>query len=516
MLKNFPVVFLISASAMVGFVLWGVISPASLSSSMQAGLSATIAHFGWFYLMSMFGFLVFTLYLAVGRFGEIRLGGEEAEPEFSRISWFSMLFAAGMGIGLVFWGAAEPISHFASPPHGIQAESPEAARAALRHTFFHWGLHPWAAYCVVALALGFMQFNRGRPMLISSAFRLLLGRQTEGAIGKTIDILALIATVFGVATSLGLGALQIGSGLHKLFGLENNAAMHFTIIVLAAAAYLASAMTGITRGIRILSNTNLVMAGLLMAAVFLLGPTAFILDALTTTLGDYINSLVSMSMRMTPFSRGEWVASWTLFYWAWWVAWAPFVGMFIARISKGRTIREFVVGVLILPSLASFVWFAIFGGTAVFQAMFSNVPLIEANSADVSMTLFTVLEHLPAGAFTSFVAILLVIIFFVTSADSATFVLGIMSSEGDPDPGKKVKFAWGTLIALIAGVLLVSGGLRGLQTMSILTALPFMALMGVMCGCLYRELDLEADDQRHKRLEKEKLLEKLLRERGRG
>lgn len=507
-------VFSISAGVVFLFLLWGTILPSQLGAAMQAALRATTSLFGWLYLLGMFGFLLFSLYMAFSRFGAIRLGGEDAEPEFSRSGWFAMLFAAGMGIGLVFWGAAEPVSHLADPPLGLTASTPEAARAALRFSFFHWGLHPWAAYCVVAGALAFMNFNRGRPMLISSTFIPLLGRWAEGGIGKAIDILALIATVFGVATSLGLGALQIGSGLEKVLGLENGFSLQIMVIVIATICYLISALSGLNRGILLLSNTNMVLAAVLLLLVFTLGPTAFILDALTTTVGDYVNNLVSMSLRMTPFSKREWVAGWTVFYWAWWVAWAPFVGMFIARISYGRTLKEFVTGVLFLPCFASFIWFAIFGGTAMHQALFEGVPLVEVNAQDVSMTLFAVFDHLPLGSLCSIAAILLVTIFFITSADSATFVLGILSSEGDPSPKARVKLVWGTAIALIAIVLLLAGGLKGLQTMSILSALPFMVLMTLMCISVHRELSREHESERKRRLAREKLVDKMLKERG--
>nr|AGU12020.1 BCCT family transporter [uncultured organism] len=503
-------VFLVSLALILIFAIWGILGPDSLALAMQSGLALTIGHFGWFYLISMFSFLGFSIYLALGRFGRIRLGGDDAEPEFSNASWFSMLFAAGMGIGLVFWGAAEPISHFAQPPLGIVPESPEAARAALRFAFFHWGLHPWAAYCLVALALAYAHFNKNRPMLISSVFESLLGSRIHGTAGKIIDIMAVIATVFGVATSLGFGTLQIASGLNHLFGVSTGMTTNILIICIATAMYLTSAMTGLDRGIRLLSNTNLLIGLALMLGIFLLGPTAFILDSLTTTLGDYANSIIAMSLRLTPFSKGEWVANWTLFYWAWWVSWAPFVGTFIARISKGRTIKEFVTGVLILPSMTSFIWFSIFGGTSLYQALFDGKPLVAINAQDVSMTLFAVLENLPLGTVMSVVAIVLVTIFFVTSADSATFVLALMSTNGNQNPKNRVKLTWGLLIAVLALVLLISGGLKGLQTMAIMTALPFMLLMLLMCFSLYRDLDIEAKRRRKLHDAREKAVDRLM------
>jgi glycine betaine transporter len=505
-------VFIASLALLSLFVLWGALSPLSLAAVMQAALGSTIVNFGWFYLLSMFSFLVFALYLAFGRFGAIRLGGEDAEPDFSRHSWFAMLFAAGMGIGLVFWGVAEPVSHFATPPGG-PAGGPEAARIGLRYAFFHWGLHPWAAYCVVALALAFFQFNRNRPMLMSTTFEPLIGKYAQGFLGQAIDILAIIATAIGVATSLGFGTLQISSGLHKVFGLDNGLSLQLSVIAVAAVLYLASSLSGLDRGVKILSNLNMVLALLLMLFVLALGPTLFIMDALTTTLGDYLDNLISMSMRMTPFSKGTWIADWTLFYWAWWVTWAPFVGTFIARISRGRTIREFVTGVLLVPSLISFLWFATFGGAALHGIMFEHLPLVDIVKQDSSLALFALLDHLPWAILTSLIAIVLVSVFFITSADSATFVLGMMSSKGSPAPSARIKLTWGVLTALIAAVLLMAGGLKGLQTTSIVIALPFMIIMLLMCVSLFRALGEEADTLERRRHARDRLLERLLRER---
>ncbi len=510
--KTRPSVFTVSCALVLVFVIFGLTSPEGLAEIMQRALSTTITQFGWLYLIAMFCFFIFSVYLAFGRFGVIRLGGPDAEPEYSRSGWFAMLFAAGMGIGLVFWGAAEPVSHFASPPGGLTAQTPEAARAALRYSFFHWGFHPWAAYCVVGLALAFMQFNRNKPMLMSSIYDRMLSERGKKFFSGTIDTLAIIATAFGVATSLGFGALQIGAGFEKLFGLNSDLSLHIWIIAVTTGLYLTSALSGLDRGILFLSNSNLILALILVLLIFFAGPTAFILDSFTTTIGDYLNNLISMSMRMTPFSKRDWVANWTLFYWAWWVAWSPFVGLFIARISRGRTVREFVTGVLLMPSLACFLWFAVIGGTALNQIMFEQIPLVDVNTNDVSMTLFAMLEHLPLTTLTSIIAIALVSIFFVTSADSATFVLGMLSSDGDPNPGARVKLVWGLAISVISIVLLISGGLKGLQTMSIVTALPFMFLMVWMCVCLYQELNDELMDQIRRQKAKDKLLEKLLRE----
>ncbi|PXX49954.1 glycine betaine uptake BCCT transporter [Aquitalea magnusonii] len=493
------------------FVLFGALAPQQLADTTAALLSDTIARFGWFYLLGVFGFLVFALYLAFGRFGHIRLGKADEAPEFSRGSWFAMLFSAGMGIGLVFWGVAEPLSHFASPASAaVTPQSAEAARAAMRYAFFHWGLHPWAIYSLMGLVLAYFKFNRGTPGLISAAFRPLLGARVDGPIGKAIDTLAVLATVFGVATSLGFGTLQIESGLLKLFGLPASPWLTFAIVAIATVLFLLSSLTGLARGIKWLSNLNILLACGLMLLLMVLGPSGFIFDTFTTTLGDYLGNLTSMSLRMSPFSQSSWMASWTLFYWAWWVTWAPFVGMFIARVSRGRTIREFVVGVMLVPALASFVWFAVFGGTALELQLFGGADLVSAVKQDVSTALYVMFDYLPGGRALSMLAMLLVVSFFVTSADSATFVLAMLSSGGSLNPGHRVKLVWGVLLSAIALVLLSSGGLKGLQTMSIVAALPFMLIMIGMAISLYKALAEDEDAARLRQIQRRQQLDALL------
>ncbi|MBX9297071.1 BCCT family transporter [Chromobacterium piscinae] len=492
------------------FAFWGAAAPEHMTATASEWLSFTISRFGWFYLLSVFGFLLFALYLAFGRFGHIRLGKEDDEPEFSRLSWFSMLFSAGMGIGLVFWGVAEPLSHFATPASASTApESAEAARLAMRHAFFHWGLHPWAVYSLTALALAYFKFNRGQKGLISAAFRPLLGDRVDGPLGIAIDVMAVLATVFGVATTLGFGTLQIESGLEMLFGVAPSPTLTVAIVVIATALFLLSSLTGLSRGIKWLSNLNILLAALLFLAVVVLGPTGFIFDTFTTTLGDYLGNLTSTSLRMSPFTQGTWMANWTLFYWAWWVTWAPFVGMFIARVSRGRTVREFIVGVLLVPSLASFVWFSAFGGTALDLQLFGGADLLSAVKTDVSTALYVMFEQLPGGRVLSLLAMTLVIIFFVTSADSATFVLGMFTSGGDLNPSHRVKLIWGVLLAAIALVLLQSGGLKALQAVLIVSALPFMLIMIGMAVSLYRALDEEEHDSRLREIRRLRQLEAL-------
>jgi len=485
------VVFYVSLTIIILFVIWGMISPDNLANSAASLLDITIEKFGWFYLLSTFFVLCLAIYLIFSKYGNIRLGKDDDRPEYSNISWFAMLFSAGMGIGLVFWGVAEPLQHYLNPPMGIEGESLEAARMAMRYSFFHWGLHPWAIYTLVGLSLAYFNHRKGLKGLISSTFTPLLGDKTQGVMGKCIDVLAIIATAFGIATSLGLGALQVNGGLHEVIGIPNELKVQVIIIVVVTVLYLISATTGLDKGIKILSNVNIGVASLLMVFVLFVGPTSFIFETFTTTLGGYLQNIVQMSLRLTPFTQGTWVGNWTLFYWAWWIAWAPFVGMFIARVSKGRTIKEFVLGVLFVPSLASFIWFSVFGGTALNLEIFKNAGLAQAAEQDVTSALFITLKQLPLGLIVSTLATVLIITFFITSADSATFVLGMLSSDGDLNPQNRVKIIWGVLQSAIAIILLMSGGLEGLQTMAIITALPFAVILVLMCFSLIKALKEE-------------------------
>ncbi|AEI39678.1 choline/carnitine/betaine transporter [Paenibacillus mucilaginosus KNP414] len=452
-------VFGISVLVILIFVFWGALNPSGLAEQANAFLAFTTGKFGWFYLFAAMGFLIFVIYLAFSKYGKIRLGEDSDEPEYSDLSWFAMLFSAGMGIGLVFWGVAEPLSHYASPPQEAQGETTEAARLALRYAFFHWGLHPWAIYSVVGVTLAYFQFRKKKSALISQTFEPLLGDRVH-AIGKLIDILAIIATAFGVATSLGLGTLQINGGLSFILGVPNQVSVQVVILLVLTVLYMISATTGLDRGIRILSNANLFLALGLLIFSFILGPTFFLLDTFTVTLGGYLQNLVQMSLRLTPFTQGTWISSWTLFYWAWWIAWAPFVGMFIARVSRGRTIKEFVLGVLFIPSLFSFIWFSVFGGTGLYQQIMEGIHLTELVNNDVTSALFATLQHLPLGTILAGLATLLIITFFVTSADSATYVLGMFSSNGSLTPSTKVRVAWGVAQSAIALVLLLSHGFK--------------------------------------------------------
>lgn len=485
-------VFNVSCVLAAAFLLWGAVAPEQLAQVTNSIQVLLLEKMGWFYLMSVTGFLISALFFAFSRYGMIRLGREDEPPEFPLPTWFAMLFAAGMGIGLVFWGVAEPAMHYYTPPTG-PGETRMAAQVALRASFFHWGLHAWGIYTVVALCLAYTQFCRNRPGLMSQACQPLLGTWVEGPVGSLIDIIAVFATVFGVATSLGFGAMQITGGLAHLFAIPNTFPTQLTIIGVVTVLYMTSAQTGIQRGIKYLSNMNMVLAiGLLLFMLFV-GPTNFIMDAFTSTLGEYLQNLPRMSFNLGFLKSSEWVRDWTLFYWAWWIAWAPFVGTFIARISRGRTVREFVLGVLVVPTLFCGLWFAVFGGTALWVELFEEGTLKTViQDQGVEVALFTLLGQFSFGTATSLLAMVLIATFFVTSADSATFVLGTLTTNGDLNPPNRIKFTWGVIQSLAAAVLLWSGGLQALQTGSILAAFPFAFVIILMIIALFKAFQEEA------------------------
>jgi glycine betaine transporter len=488
-------VFNISMIIVLAIAGWGILSPSSFGVVAGNMFNFLTEKFGWFYLVSMFFFVAFMMYLVFSKYGDIVLGDDDSKPEYSYLSWFAMLFSAGMGIGLVFWGVAEPLNHFLNPM-GMAGGTSEAANFAIFSSFMHWGVHPWANYAVIALPLAYMQFRKHKPGLISSIFIPLIGEEkVKGSVGKFIDILAIFATVAGVATSLGLGVLQINSGLNYLFGVPINTTIHVIIIVVVTAMFMWSAISGIDKGILMLSNANIYLAFALMVLTFLLGPTLQIINSFTNGIGEYISGFIRESFAINAFGDNGWIAGWRIFYWAWWIAWAPFVGVFIARISKGRTIKEFILGVSIVPAIGSFVWFAIFGATGI-----SLGTEVAAEAIKVTETaFFVVMEQIPLGSIISFVAIILLCTFFVTSADSATFVLGMMSRNGELNPDTKTKVIWGVVQSLMALALMLAGGLNVLQTGSIVAAFPFAFVMILACFSflkILKEEDLKVLEQK--------------------
>jgi len=488
------VVFSVALLFTVAFITWGVVAGDSLAAFAGGALDWVITYTGWFFTSIATVVLVFMLYVGFGKFGRIRLGTDDEKPEFSMFSWISMLFAAGMGIGLVFWGTAEPLSFFESPPPGTaEAATVEAMHTALAQVVYHWGPQAWAFYALVGAAIAYGAYRRGRLPLISSIFAPLLGEQrTGGPIGKTIDIFAIIVTLFGTAASLGLGALQIGHGVEIITGIgEVGNNILIVVIAVLTAAFIISAVSGVSRGIRALSNINAAVAMLLALFVFFVGPTMLILNVIPSVTAQFIGDLPQMIGRSG--SQGEeaqaFLAGWTIFYWAWWISWSPFVGMFIAKISRGRTLRQFVAIVIGVPSAVSVLWFAIFGTTAINDQM-NGAQLPVSPPEEV---LFSVLADLPLAGITTVIASVLVAIFFITGADSSSLVMGTLSQRGKPNPSRWVTVVWGTLVGAIAAVLLVAGGsegsgLQALQNVTIVAALPFAIIMGFMIIAFTKDL----------------------------
>lgn len=507
-MRKLTAVFIASFILCVIFILWGAIAPDNLETVSTAAQTFLQTNFGWFYLISASIILLFVIYLAFSKYGDIKLGKDDEEPEYSRFSWFAMLFSAGMGIGLVFWGVAEPVSHYFVPPYG-DPETAEAAEAALQFPFFHWGLHPWGIYALIALALAYFKFRKDAPGTISATFYPLIGDRVKGPIGKTIDTIAVFATVFGVATSLGLGAIQINGGLTYLNGnIPDSFVTQIIIIIAVTILFMLSAISGIGRGIKWLSNANIAVAVLLMFFFLFMGPTTFLLDLFTTTIGKYIQTLPQISFRLAPFSEtgDAWIQGWTVFYWAWWIAWSPFVGTFIARISRGRTIREFIIGVLAVPTIFSALWFAVFGGTGIYFEMFNNAGIWEAmeHGDYTEIALFSTLGELPFATIATVLSIVLISTFFITSADSATFVIGMQTTNGMFNPPLKIKLVWGLIQSSAAAVLLWSGGLNALQTASIVAAFPFVFILLFMMVSLQKGLSEEEAEKRAAGKTKEK------------
>ena len=484
-------VFLLSSGLILIFILAGIARPDLLDATSSAVHAMILDNFSWLYLISVFFFLVFALALALSRYGSIKLGHDAEKPQYGFFGWVAMLFAAGMGIGLLFWGVSEPLVHYLQPPPFIAAASPDAAAFAMRYAFFHWGVHPWAIYAIVSLSIAYFSFRRGMPALISSCFYPVLGDRIYGLAGNLVDVLAVFATVFGTATSLGFGALQIHSGLSHLYGISSAISVTIGIIIIATALFMASAILGVEKGIQVLSKFNIALAVVLLLLILVLGSAPYVLNVFTSALGGYINNVIDMSLQSYPFAGFEWSRDWTVFYWAWWISWAPFVGLFIARISRGRTIREFVLTVLTVPSLFTFIWFSVFGGSALHLELEQGADIAAVAGEDISLALFLFLEHYPFAGVLSLVAISLLIIFFVTSADSATVVLGSLTSGGGLFVPNYKKVVWGLSLSAVAIVLLVTGGLASLQVMAITVAFPFMLVMLVLCYTLVIGLSQE-------------------------
>jgi len=497
-----PVVFPVSAALIGGFALLGILFTERVGEITGTVQNWIVTYFGWFYIISVTGFLIYIIWLSLTKYGHVKLGANDDEPEFSWLTWFAMLFSAGMGIGLLYYSAAEPVMHFASPPIPGQDEV-ETAIGAMNLTFFHWGLHPWAIYALVGLCLAYFSFRRNRPLTIRAAFHPIVGDRVEGWVGNLIDIAAVVSTLFGVATSLGLGAMQVNSGLNAVFGVPVNPYVMVALIAGITCIATLSVISGLDVGIRRLSEMNMTIGIALCAFLFVAGPTLFILKNWVQSVGYYIQNLPATSLWTATFQGTEWQAGWTVFYWGWWIAWSPFVGMFIARISKGRTLREFVLGVLLVPTLLTFVWIGIFGGAALHLELQEEGSMSVAVNDNVAVALFQLFDAYPFGAVASLAAIVVIISFFVTSSDSGSLVIDIITAGGHLDPPVLQRIFWAVLEGVVAAVLLVAGylaagndgdvtgALSALQTAAIATGLPFCVIVIFMAYSLVKGLQEE-------------------------
>ncbi|NUT70266.1 BCCT family transporter [Pseudarthrobacter sp. C4D7] len=479
-------VFWPAASIIIVFVLFATVFPAAATDLFGVIQSNVIKWFGWYYVAAIALFVVFALWIGLSRYGDIKLGQDEDEPEFSVMSWFALLFAAGMGIGLVFFGVAEPLNHFAAPRPGVEGSPLVLAQQAMTQTYLHWGLHAWAIYVVVGVSIAYAVHRRNRPISIRWTLEPLLGRKrVSGGWGNLIDIVALVGTLFGVATSLGLGVLQISSGLEQANIIQATTMTQIGLILCIITLTIVSVVSGVGKGMKWLSNTNLILAALLMLVVLFTGPTLFLLREFVQSIGNYLQNVVGLTFNTLAFSGAEgetWQAAWTTFYWGWWISWAPFVGIFIARISKGRTVRQFVAGVLLVPTTVGFLWFSVLGGAAIYRELFGAGGLIgDDGSVDTEGALFNLLGNLPGGTVLTVGAILLIAIFFITSADSGALVMGMISTGGDVEPRNWLRIFWALAAAAVAIALLVANGLQAIQTAAILTAVPFSVVIILMC-----------------------------------
>jgi len=488
-------VFFISAVIILLFVVLTLIFPAGAKEALDGAKWWSINNFDWLFMLAGNIFVIFCLVLIFLPIGKIRLGGKDAKPEFSRMSWFAMLFAAGMGIGLMFWSVAEPIAYYTGwykTPLGVEANTAEAADMAMAATMYHWGLHPWAIYSVVGLSLAFFTYNKKLPLTIRSAFYPIFGERIWGWTGHIIDMLAVFATIFGLATSLGLGAQQASGGLHYLFGIDAGISTQVGIIIFVTAIATFSVIRGVDGGVKLLSNINMIIAACLLFFVILAGSAFGIFSDFFSTAGNYLTNIIPLS-NWVGREDTAWFHGWTVFYWSWWISWSPFVGMFIARVSKGRTVREFILAVLLIPTLIIILWMSAFGGSAMDQAI-NNVGVLANGITDVSLAMFQMLENMPFSSITSLLAIVLILVFFITSSDSGSLVIDSITAGGKIDAPVPQRIFWAVVEGLIAGSLLFVGGkeaLKALQAGSVTTGLPFTIVLLVMCFSLYKGLKSE-------------------------
>ncbi|MDP5030211.1 choline BCCT transporter BetT, partial [Paraglaciecola sp.] len=487
-----PPVFYVSSFAILLILIVAVFMPEGASVFFTELQSTIVNNGSWFYVLSVAIILMAVLYLGFSKYGDIRLGPDHVKPEYSIVSWLSMLFAAGMGIGLMFFGVSEPIMHFLAPPTA-EVNTTEAVREAMKITFFHWGLHAWAIYAIVALVLAYFSFRQNLPLTLRSALYPMIGDRIYGWPGHVVDILAVVSTIFGIATSLGLGASQINSGLHYLFDMSVSTSNQIYLMVGIIAIAIVSVSTGLDKGIRILSEVNMLLAVALLLFVIILGPTVFLLTAYVQNTGAYLSDIVRNTFNLFAYEKTDWIGGWTIFYWGWWLAWAPFVGLFIARISRGRSIREFVLGVLVVPTAFTLFWMTVFGNSAIDLVFNQGQELLgQMVNENTAVALFVFLENFPFSHVLSFIATLMVVIFFVTSCDSGAMVVDMLCSHGNNNTPLWQRVYWAILVGVVAAALLYVGGLSALQTMTIATALPFSIILLVAIVGLFKALRVEA------------------------
>ncbi|MGF1605015.1 MAG: BCCT family transporter [Rhodothalassiaceae bacterium] len=480
-----PVVFFGSAGLVVAFVLVGVLATEQAASGFEALRTQVVDLFGWYYALSVTGFLLFALWLMLGPYAHLRLGPDDSRPDFGLYSWFAMLFSAGMGTGIVFWAVAEPLYHYTEPLLGA-ANTDQAARDAMRYTFFHWGLHPWAIYILFATAIAYYHYRHDLPLAPRSILAPFLGQRLHGGTGHVVDILCTVGTLLGVSTSLGLGAMQINQGLGSFTPVKSSTMVQVILIAVITLVATISVVLGVQAGIRRLSRLNLSLAGLLMLFVFLAGPTLFILETLVGSLALYIQTLPEMSLFVNFTSEDDWQARWTFFYWGWWISWSPFVGVFVARISRGRTLREFVFWVMLVPSLGTFVWLSVFGGAGLYMELVDGAGLAATVRQDVAVSLHALLGDLPFATVMQIFATVVIIIFFVTSSDSGSLVDDMVTSGGHPHPPRAQRVFWAVAEGAVAATLLVVGGLRAIQDASISLGFLMSFLLILICLSLVR------------------------------
>lgn len=483
------IVFIVSMAISSILVIWGVIDGSGFSEIANKIYLFLENNFSWFYLIVTFFLVVFCIYLGFGKFGNIKLGPEDSKPEFKTTTWFAMLFCAGMGVGIVFWSISEPLAHYINPIEGITPLSKEAMNFSIKSCFMHWGVHPWSLYAVVGLGLAYFQYKKNKPALISSLLEPIIGEsRVNGFIGKMVDIFSTVLTVIGVSTSLGMACMQICEGLNYLFGIEINVKVWIILIVIVACIYIMSSVSGLNKGMTYLSNINIFLAICLLIIAFCIGPMQTTLKTIVNGVGLYISNFVSDSLKLDPYGENIWIYTWRVFYWAWWITWSPFVGVFIARISKGRTIREFVAGVILVPSIACVIWFGVFGSLALNVVNLFSIDALTSMAVNPETALYIIFNKYSIGTLLSIISIIVLLIFFITSADSAIFVIGMMSSKGDLNPKNYRKILWGIILALFAIILLITGGLDSVKTISVAASFPFLFILIAICISIQKVL----------------------------